>query len=177
MVAEQVTTAVAKKKPANPKGRPKGTTVLLDDVKRDELINLIVLGMPVNKAVAMVNISESSFYNWMSRGMVERDRLATIPDAKPKPDEKIYLDFLESLTRARAEAIAKKVAVVSSAASQGDWKASAWWLERQVPEDFGRIDKQEVLSHSVSEVRVTVTMGELQEKIAKVLESRKTKSA
>jgi hypothetical protein len=29
----------------------------------------------------------------------------------------------------------------------------------------------------VSEVRVTVTMGELQEKIAKVLESRKTKSA
>ena len=113
----------------------------------------------------------------MSRGMVERDRLATIPDAKIKPEEKIYLDFLESLTRARAEAIAKKVAVISSAASQGDWKASAWWLERQVPEDFGRVDKQEVLSHSVSEVRVTVTMGELQEKIAKVLESRKTKSA
>ena len=177
MVAEQVTTAVVKKKPANPKGRPKGTTVLLDDVKREELINLIVLGMPVNKAVAMVNIAESTFYNWMSRGMVERDRLSTLPDAKPKLEEKIYLDFLESLTRARAEAIAKKVAVISSAASQGDWKASAWWLERQVPEDFGRIDKQEVLSHSVSEVRVTVTMGELQEKIAKVLESRKTKSA
>ena len=107
-----VTTAVAKKKPSKPRGRPKGATVLLDDVKREELINLIVLGLPVNKAVAMVNIAESSFYNWMSRGMVERDRLATIPDAKPKPDEKIYLDFLESLTRARAEAIAKKVAVV-----------------------------------------------------------------
>ncbi len=43
------------------------------------------------KAVAMVNIAESTFYNWMSRGMVERDRLATIPDAKPKPEEKIYL--------------------------------------------------------------------------------------
>ena len=170
-------TAVVKKQPAKPKGRPKGTTVLLDDIKREELINLIVLGMPVNKAVAMVNISESTFYNWMSRGMVERDRLATLVDAKNKPEEKIYLDFLESLTRARAEAIAKKVAVISSAASQGDWKASAWWLERQVPEDFGRVDKQEVLSHSVSEVRVTVTMGELQEKIAKVLESRKTKSA
>jgi len=177
MVAEQVTTAVVKKS-AKPKPKTGGRAlILLDEVKRDELINLIVLGMPVNKAVAMVNISESTFYNWMSRGMVERDRLATIPDAKPKPEEKIYLEFLESLTRARAEAIAKKVAVISSAASQGDWKASAWWLERQVPEDFGRIDKQEVLSHSVSEVRVTVTMGELQEKIAKVLESRKTKSA
>ena len=172
-----MTTAVEKKKPSKPKGRPKGATVLLDDSKREELINLIVLGLPVNKAVAMVNIAESTFYNWMSRGMVERDRLATIIDAKPKPDERIYLDFLESLTRARAEAIAKKVAVVSSAASQGDWKASAWWLERQVPEDFGRVERQEVLSHSVAEVRVTVTMGELQEKIAKVLESRKTNSA
>jgi hypothetical protein len=172
-----VTTTVVKKKSAKPKGRPKGTTVLLDDTRRDELINLIVLGVPVSKAVGMVNLAESTFYHWMSRGMTERDRLATIPDAKPKPEEKIYLDFLESLTRARNEAIAKKVAVISSAASQGDWKASAWWLERQVPEEFGRIDKQEVLSHSVSEVRVTVTMGELQEKIAKVLESRKTRSA
>jgi len=172
-----MTTAVVKKKSSKPKGRPQGTTVLLDDTKREELINLIVLGLPVNKAVAMVNIAESTFYNWMSRGMVERDRLATIPDAKPKPEEQIYLDFLESLTREREESIAKKVAVVSSAASQGDWKASAWWLERQVPEDFGKVDKQEVMSHSVSEVKVTITMGELQEKIAKVLESRKTKSA
>lgn len=171
-----MSTAVVKKS-AKPKGRPKGTTVLLDDTKRDELINLIVLGLPVNKSVAMVNLSESTFYHWMSRGMVERDRLATIEGAKAKPDEAIYLNFLETLTRARAEAIAKKVAVISSAASQGDWKASAWWLERQVPEDFGRVERQEVLSHNVSEVRVTVTMGELQEKIAKVLESRKTKSA
>lgn len=168
---------VVKKKPVKPKGKIGRTLVLLDTIKRDELLNLIVLGLPVNKAVAMVNISESTFYGWMSRGMVERDRLATIDGAKPKPEEKLFLEFLESLTRARSEAIAKKVAVISSAASQGDWKASAWWLERQVPEDFGRIDKQEVLSHSVSEVRVTVTMGELQEKIAKVLESRKSKSA
>ena len=170
-------TTVAKKKSSKPKGRPKGTTILLDDARREELINLIVLGVPISKAVGMVNLAESTFYHWMSRGMTERDRLATIPGAKPKPEEKIYLDFLESLTRARNEAIAKKVAVISSAASQGDWKASAWWLERQVPEEFGRIDKQEVLSHSVSEVRVTVTMGELQEKIAKVLEVRKSKSA
>ena len=166
-----------KKKPVKPKGKIGRTLVLLDTIKRDELLNLIVLGLPVNKAVAMVNISESTFYGWMSRGMVERDRLATINGAKRKPEEAIYLNFLESLTRARAEAIAKKVAVISSTASQGDWKAAAWWLERQVPEDFGRVDKQEVLSHSVSEVRVTVTMGELQEKIAKVLESRKSKSA
>ena len=170
-------TAVAKKKNSKkPRAKTGGrTAILLDDVKREELLNLIVLGLPVNKAVAMVNIAESTFYHWMSRGMTERDRLATIPDAKPKPEEKIYLEFLESLTRARAEAIAKKVAVVSSAASQGDWKASAWWLERQVPEDFGKTDRQEIFSQS--EVRVTVSMGELQEKIAKVIESRKTRSA
>lgn len=165
------------KKSVKPKVKTGRIPMLVDAVKKDELINLIVLGLPVSKAVAMVNISESTFYGWMSRGMVERDRLATIQGAKAKPEERLYLEFLESLTRARAEAIAKKVAVISSAASQGDWKASAWWLERQVPEDFGRVERQEVLSHNVSEVRVTVTMEELQEKIAKVLESRKTKSA
>ena len=167
------TKTVAKKQEKKPRGRPKGTTVLLQDAKREELLNLITLGVPVSKSVGMIGISEQTFYNWMSRGLIEKERLNTIEGAKPKPEEKIYLDFLESVTRARAEAIAKKVAVISSAAAQGDWKASAWWLERQVPEEFGRIDKQEVLSHTVSEVRVTVSMGELQEKIAKVLEARK----
>lgn len=167
------TKTVAKKAPSKPKGRPKGTTMLLDDVKRDELLNLIVLGLPVNKAVGMVNIGETTFYSWMSRGMIEHERLSTVVGAKPNPDEEIYLNFWKSVTRARNEAIAKKVAVVSSAAAQGDWKASAWWLERQVPDEFGRIDRQEILSQSVSEVRVTVSMGELQDKIAKVLEARK----
>ena len=147
--------------------------MLLDDVKRDELLNLIVLGLPVNKAVGMVNIGETTFYSWMSRGMIEKERLNTVTDAKPKPEEEIYVKFWESVTRARAEAIAKKVAVISSAAAQGDWKASAWWLERQVPEEFGKIERQEILSQSYSEVKVTVSMGELQEKIAKVLEARK----
>ena len=89
-----MTTAVVKKS-AKPRPKTGGRLpMLLDDTKREELINLIVLGMPINKAVAMVNIAESTFYNWMSRGMVERDRLATIVDAKPKPEEKIYLEFL-----------------------------------------------------------------------------------
>ena len=33
--------------------------MLLDDTKREELLNLIVLGLPVNKAVAMIGIAES----------------------------------------------------------------------------------------------------------------------
>lgn len=167
------TKTVAKKQDKRPRGRPKGTTVLLDDVKREELLNLITLGVPISKCVAMVNIGETTFYAWMSRGMIEKERLNTVTDAKPKPEEEIYVKFWESVTRARAEAIAKKVAVISSAAAQGDWKASAWWLERQVPEEFGKIERQEILSQSYSEVKVTVSMGELQEKIAKVLEARK----
>jgi len=167
------TKTVAKRPAKRPRGRPKGRTLLLDDVKREELLNLITLGVPISKCVAMVGIGENTFYHWMSRGMIERERLNTVPNAKPKPEEKIYINFWESVTRARAEAVAKKVAVISSAAAQGDWKASAWWLERQVPEEFGRIERQEILSQSISEVRVTVSMGELQDKIAKVLEARK----
>lgn len=47
-------------------------------------------------------------------------------------------ELWEEVTKARAEAIIRAVAQIQKAAHQGDWKAAAWWLERNVPDYQGK---------------------------------------
>jgi hypothetical protein len=51
-------------------------------------------------------------------------------------------ELWEEVVKARAEAVVRAVAQIQKAAHQGDWKAAAWWLERQMPEAYG-VKKQE----------------------------------
>lgn len=168
-------TATAKKEPAKTPakksaGRP---TALLEQVKEQALLDYIRIGTPVRKAVTASGIAEKTFYNWMSRGMSERERLSMTPNAKENPSEVIFLQFLQRVEQARAEAIAKKVAVIAKSGNDGDWRAAAWWLERQVPEEFGKTDKFEIGGTNGEAIKVQVEMGDLEDKIAKVLAIRK----
>lgn len=168
-------TAVAKKEPVKKPvkktaGRP---TALLEEIKEQTLLDYIRIGTPVRKAVAASGIAEKTFYNWMSRGLAERERQAIVPNAKDNPTEVIFLQFLQRVEQARAEAIMKKVAVIAKSGNDGDWRAAAWWLERQVPEEFGKTDKFEIGGANGEAIRVQVEMGDLEDKIAKVLAIRK----
>ncbi len=168
-------TATAKKEPSKTPakksaGRP---TALLEQVKEQALLDYIRIGTPVRKAVTASGIAEKTFYNWMSRGMSERERLSMTPNAKENPSEVIFLQFLQRVEQARAEAIAKKVAVIAKSGNDGDWRAAAWWLERQVPEEFGKTDKFEIGGTNGEAIKVQVEMGDLEDKIAKVLAIRK----
>ena len=167
--------AVAKKQPAKAPakksaGRP---TALLEEVKEQTLLDYIRIGTPIRKAVTASGIAEKTFYNWMTRGMAERERLSLVPDAKENPTEVIFLQFLQRVEQARAEAITKKVAVIAKAGNDGDWRAAAWYLERQVPEDFGKTDSFEIGGTNGEAIKVQVEMGDLEDKIAKVLAIRK----
>lgn len=167
--------AVAKKEPAKKPakktaGRP---TALLEEVKEQTLLDYIRIGTPIRKAVTASGIAEKTFYNWMARGMAERERLSLVPDAKENPTEVIFLQFLQRVEQARAEAITKKVAVIAKAGNDGDWRAAAWYLERQVPEDFGKTDRFEIGGTNGEAIKVQVEMGDLEDKIAKVLAIRK----
>ena len=167
--------AVAKKQPEKaPTKKTAGRkTALLDVTKEQNLLDYIRIGTPVRKAVAASGVAEKTFYNWMSRGLAERERQALVPDAKENPTEVIFLQFLQRVEQARAEAIAKKVAVIAKSGNEGDWRAAAWWLERQVPEDFGKTDKFEIGGANGEAIKVQVEMGDLEDKIAKVLAIRK----
>jgi hypothetical protein len=167
-------TAVEKKKPtAKPKSNAGRKTALLDVTKEQTLLDYIRIGTPVRKAVTASGIAEKTFYNWMSRGLAERERLSLSMTAKSNPTEVVFLQFLQRVEQARAEAIMKKVAVIAKSGNDGDWRAAAWWLERQVPEEFGKTEKLEIGGSNGEPIRIQVEMGELENKIAKVLAIRK----
>ena len=170
MAEKKVTTAVAKRPKKQAIGRP---SPILDEETEKALLDYIRIGTPVRKAIAAVGIAERTFYNWMTRGLTERERLATVPNAKPNQTEGIFLQFLQQVERARGEAITKKVAVIAKAGNEGDWRAAAWWLERQTPEEFGKTDKIEMTGNNGDPIKVQIEMGDLEDKIAKVLAIRK----
>jgi len=64
------------------------------------------------------------------------------------------VEFVEALKKAEADAIVRHVANIAKAAQDGQWTASAWWLERRYPEDYGRRFEPEVAA--AAGVQVTI---------------------
>jgi hypothetical protein len=79
-------------------------------------------------AAGMAGISEATYYSWLDQ--------AKEPDAEPE-----FLEFLESVERAEAEAEIGAVARIRQAADNGTWQAAGWLLERKHGERWGRNDK------------------------------------
>jgi transposase len=100
---------------------------LTEDVKR-RFLTSIRAGNDKKVAAAMAGIGESTLYSWIEK--------AKETDAEPE-----FLEFLESLTQAEAEAEVAAVARIQQAGQNGRWQASAWWLERKYGERWGRNDK------------------------------------
>jgi hypothetical protein len=165
--------AVAKKEPAKPT-KPRGRKlILLNPEVEKTLLDYIRIGTPVRTAVTSAGITEKSFYLWLNRGIAERERLNLSKSAKENPSEVVFLQFLQSVERARAEAITKKVAVIAKSGNDGDWRAAAWWLERQMRDEFGKTDRVEIGGTNGEAIKIQIEMGELENKIAKVLAIRK----
>lgn len=99
--------------------RPKGSTKLMEI--SGPLLKLLKSGVPVVHACDAVGISPSSYYDWMKLG--ER--------AKSGQHREFYLN----VKKARAEAIARNVAIIQKAAKE-NWQAAAWYLERCHPGEF-----------------------------------------
>jgi hypothetical protein len=90
-------------------------------------------GNYIETACAAAGLSTTAFYAWMERGEADIEAETTSR----------YRDFTEAVTRARAEGEALLVQEIRAAGrgterAVGDWKASAWILERTQPEKFGQ---------------------------------------
>lgn len=97
-------------------------------VVRDPLITRIRNGSPIKEACASVGIQRDTYYKWMQRG-----EAATSGE---------YRDFYNDVEKAKADSIMESIIVVRKAAKE-NWQAAAWWLERRLPQEFGR-DRQNV---------------------------------
>jgi hypothetical protein len=126
-----------------------------------EKIALAIKGCASYKAAAEhAGVSRASFNAWMARGRSELSRLEAATDAlealpkrarsaaarkarmaaqraaQPHPDELRYLDFLDTITQADAQAQVRAAAQIAAAGAD-EWRANAWLLERRDPETFG----------------------------------------
>jgi len=85
-----------------------------DTIKRLE--HAISLGAPYSHACRYAGISDETFRQWRE----SKD------------------GFLGRMEKAEGKAVAGWLGKIERAASQGNWQAAAWKLERRYPADFGR---------------------------------------
>lgn len=97
------------------------------------IVERIRSGIPVETAVVSTGVGLSTYYHWREWG---EDRWIAGKLVRAKPQ---YREFRDASTRARAEGLSVHVAHIAKGAEK-DWRASAWYLERADPTNFGRHD-------------------------------------
>lgn len=87
------------------------------------ILNYIRDGNTIKDSCLMAGISRASLYRWL------------------RTDKSLRIE----LKRAEVEGVKFHLANITKA-SERDWKASAWWLERKYPKQFGKPRQIEVNS-------------------------------
>jgi transposase-like protein len=110
-------------------------TKLTNEVK-GQIVATISMGLTDKDACVVAGISEVTFYEWLNRGRNKEG----YNGRKWAP---VYATFANEVERAR---VANKVHHVRNIyrASETQWQASAWMLERRFPEEYGRRDRIDV---------------------------------
>lgn len=89
---------------------------------QDRITSVIAAGNYLEVAYRLAGVSHETFYRWLRLG--EQGR---------RP----YSEFYEAVKKAEAAAEAKRILVIQKA-SEENWQAAAWYLERRYPERWGR---------------------------------------
>lgn len=114
---------------AEKRGRP----LKLTPETTEKVVQGILAGVSLALASEAAGIANSTRMYWEKRGRAEQQRL--LNGDRARPAEKIYLDFLEATTRARARSLVRLTTQISLAAKR-DWRAAAWMAERRFPEEY-----------------------------------------
>ncbi|MEE1764439.1 hypothetical protein [Streptomyces sp. SP18BB07] len=149
------------RRPHDHGGRPR----LLSEEIEARLVAASRTGVAVELAAEMAGVSRSSFLGWMARGRAEIE--AREDGIDPDPAEEEYATLYEKVRTARATAAARAMANIRRVADGGivtkvttrqfrdsvtgeivtetvedrtgpDWRADAWYLERQHREHYGK---------------------------------------
>lgn len=136
----------------------------LTEEKSESIVRLIEEGNFASVAAQASGVSERSFWRYMERGEKAADACEAWDerveawnalsdqerrknqDLKPREEDMPLADqvFLWQFWRdvKKAEAIAENAAIQTiQKASEKNWQASAWWLERKFKDRWGRQDR------------------------------------
>ena len=112
-----------------PKGKPGRKTKLTPERQR-RIVDAIRAGCYVETAAATSGVTKETLYQWLKRGN--------------KYPGTIYEEFVHAVHDATAQAEMRDVLTISKAASEGDWRAAAWRLERKFPKRWGTVNRTEI---------------------------------
>lgn len=153
-----------RRKARRPNPRP-GRPRLLSEEVEARLVAASRTGVAVELAAEMAGISRTSFLRWMARGRTEAE--AREAGEPPEAEESEYAALYEKVRTARATAAARAMMNIRRVADGGivtkvttrkfrdsvtgeiveetvedrtapDWRADAWYLERQHREHYGK---------------------------------------
>lgn len=123
-------------------GRP---TKLTPEAQKT-ILAFISAGAPVHVACAAVGINKDTYFHWV--------KLA-------KKGRQLYAAFEAAVEEANAKATIKNIRFVQQAATAGVWQASAWWLERRFPDEWGRKERHELTGADGGPISVAEFFGKV----------------
>ena len=90
----------------------------------DEAIKLIKGGASNADVIAYIGVAETTFYKWLR-----------------EPANEAQKQLAQGLKKAETERKLWHLQHIHKAAEEGDWKASAWYLERRYPNEYARTQR------------------------------------
>ena len=115
---------------------------------QERIVKVIRKGNYFETAVAYAGVPRSTFYDWLRRGREERDRVSKDARLRVRQTEEKFVNFSIAVEQALAESEMDSLDIIVKA-SDNNWQASAWRLERRFPDRWGRKVQQQV-EHSGS---------------------------
>lgn len=112
---------------AGKRGRPSKFT----EETKAKVVQALRGGNYRNVAAQYAGISHATLRNWLKNGQ----------DPENYPD---YAEFLEQVEKAEADGEVASLALIRRAASDGNWNAASWMLERKSPERWGKRDMTKI---------------------------------
>jgi hypothetical protein len=118
------------------------------DVSRyiDKLVNALLVGATYELAALYAGISYDTFQRW-------RKKAATAKPGTP------LAELRDRMAEAEGRAAIGWLAKIEQAASEGNWNAAAWKLERRYPETYGRTMQKLALTDPSGEQPWDATAG------------------
>jgi len=134
------------------------------------ILRLVRCGATPQSAAMAAGLSRSAFFSWMRRAKdAEAARLSGSPVAS---EDQQFLDFLDQINEAEAQAETDAVGHVASAARSGSWRASAWLLERRFPQAWGKPSDRTPPETPQPQPTVEVSVQDLERKVQAILRLR-----
>lgn len=118
-----------------------GRPTLLNEESQKRIAYAIQRGSTYALAAQYGGISYRALRNWIVRAEEELERREN-PRVRAGTQqweaEEPFVQFLHAIKDAEAKAAVGWLEVIDDAASNGNWQAAAWKLERRYPGDYGR---------------------------------------